>query len=139
MSIYSKLYWLTRLDGIQGLFIAFAVIAFIAVVAIIIWRLINADFDEFHTEKEIEKRSNNRKTLGNKIKWILPLGFVFFILSFLIPTKNEMIFIVAGGKTIDWVQNDTSIYKIPSQTTAIISDFLDKQIKKMNEKPEKSK
>jgi hypothetical protein len=136
MSIYSKLYWLTRLDGIQGLFIAFAVIAFVAAIAIAVYAICSADFDEFH-EKEIEKRKASRKSLLKKINWIIPLGFTFTIISILIPNKNEMIFIVAGGKTIDWVQKDTSICKIPSQTTAIISDFLDKQIKKMNEKPDK--
>jgi hypothetical protein len=134
MNIYSKLYWLTRLDGIQGLFVAIAIIIFVGCVAIFIWKFASEDFDEFCEEEEIEIRKKQRKSMFGKIKWMMPLGFVFLLLSILTPTKNEAIFIVAGGKTIDWIQNDTSICKIPSQTTAIISDFLDNQIKKMGEK-----
>jgi len=47
------------------------------------------------------------------------------------PSKNDMILIYAGGKTMDYVQKDTSLQKIPYQTTAIISDYLDKTIKEM--------
>jgi hypothetical protein len=138
MNIYWKLYLLTRLDGIIGLCVTLTIIAFLAAVVIIILNFIHADFDEFYYDETLAKRKNLRTVITKKLKWIIPIGFICLIFSIMIPSKNETIFIVAGGKTIDWVQNDTSICKIPSQTTAIVSEFLDKQIKELKT-PKKDK
>lgn len=54
-----------------------------------------------------------------------------------IPSKDEVVFIVAGGKTIDFIKNDSSINKIPSQTTKYISEILQKEINKLDNKEEK--
>lgn len=50
------------------------------------------------------------------------------VLIFL-PTRNEVIAIYAGGKTLDFAQQDSSLAKIPAQTTEVISNYLDKMIK----------
>lgn len=131
MSPYSKLYWLTRLDSIHALFTTFAIVLAVAGIAIIIYAVISSDFDQFYDEDELTKRRNERRKITSKF-WIVFVGSALFgILASLTPTKNEAIFIVAGGKTIDWVQQDSSINKIPSQTTLIISDFLEKKIKEI--------
>ena len=51
-----------------------------------------------------------------------------------IPSKNDVIFIIAGGKTIDFIKSDTSINKIPAQTTKLITDYLQEQINKNENK-----
>ena len=61
------------------------------------------------------------------------LGLVF------IPTQNEAIVIFAGGKTIDFIEADSSIQKIPHQTTEIISKFMENEILKMNDELENKK
>ena len=60
--------------------------------------------------------------------------FLFVLISVLTPTKEEAVFIVAGGKVIDFVQKDSSINKIPGQTTSILSTWLDEQLKKEKDK-----
>lgn len=131
MSTYSKLYWLTRLDSIHTLFLTFAIVLAVVGIALTIYAAMSADFDELHFGDELTKRRDGRKKITSKL-WMAFVGSALFgILTALIPTKNEAIFIVAGGKTIDWVQQDSSINKIPSQTTLIISDFLEKQIKEI--------
>lgn len=49
-----------------------------------------------------------------------------------LPTQKEAIMIIAGGKTMDFIQKDTSVRKIPHQTTEFISEYLDKQIKELS-------
>lgn len=128
MSNYSKLYWLTRLDGINGFFIALDIISGVLILAIIIGCFISSDFDEYKKESEIKIRKELRQKIRKKIPLLSVLLSLGIIISIFTPTKNEAIFIMAGGKTMDYVQSDTSLSKMPYQATKIISDYLQKQI-----------
>ena len=63
-----------------------------------------------------------------------PLLFISIVLATFLPSKDDMILIYAGGKAMDFVQADSSINKIPAQTTKFIKDYLDKQVKELNKK-----
>lgn len=121
MSIYSKLYWLTRLDNLHGLLIALTIIGIIATVICLIVYAVESEFwedDDF---------LNYKKNWGwMRRMWIVSL--ITGIMLCFLPTKNEVIFIIAGGKTIEFATNDSSINKIPGQATKILSDFIQKQI-----------
>ena len=67
------------------------------------------------------------------IKLLSPLIIIAACIRLFLPTKNEMIMIYAGGKAMDFVQQDSSINKIPAQSTKIISDYLDKTIEDLKE------
>ena len=117
MNNYQKLYWLTRLDYLQGTclwFLFISTVAFCVIMAIY--------SDAYDTEK---KEAKKYKTIALSIFIISLVGTIF------IPSKNEVIFIFAGGKTMDFIQSDTSINKIPAQTTKLITDYLDNQIKEI--------
>lgn len=64
--------------------------------------------------------------------WILIISSLFMCF---IPTKNEALLIVAGGKTMDYIQSDTSLSKIPYQTTQALSTVLENEIKKLKSNP----
>ncbi len=119
MSIYSQLYWLTRLDSIFGLFVtASLLIAVILAVKFMLWTCGDDDDCMFET-----------KSTG----WILfSIMCLTIIIACLIPTKKEVIFIVAGGKTIEYIEKDTSISKIPGQSTALLSKYLENELKQMS-------
>lgn len=114
MSIYEKLYWLTRLDYLQGIFLGTSIILGIVVGGAFLFSLMNGEW--------LIK------------KWHIITGpIVLFIVVFitcLIPSKQEAIFIVAAGKTIEFVQTDTSVAKIPGQATKLVSAYLEKEINK---------
>lgn len=120
METTTQLYWLTRLDSISMIFSIIAILGFFILIGIIMFS-ISDDID--YEDKSVIKR--------------MRIFFITFIISLLgvilIPTKDEVVFIIAGGKTIDFIKNDTSINKIPSQTTKLITDYLEEQINK-NEK-----
>lgn len=114
MSNISKLYWLTRLDYFQGFLITFVFLSLIFTLVVLINAWMDSEWD------------------NNWVKWAkrLPViaGIVALMICF-VPTKNEMIFILVGGKTMDFIQADSSLNKIPGQTTAIITNYLDKALK----------
>ena len=131
MSNYAKLYWLTRLDYLQGIFLALAVIfGLVLIIYLVAYAFILAEYE------------GDAAALAKKWKWARNLGIIFLcigtVFASLIPTRSELVFIIAGGKTIDFVQKDSSINKIPNQATKIVSDMLENEIKKLKDE-EKSK
>lgn len=128
MSNYSKLYWLTRLDNIQSLFIAFVIIS---IILIIVYNAGYGIIDEYQEEKTKKKKDMFVKKYSWLCKAFIPLLLASMIVLTFLPSKKDMIIIYAGGKTMDYIQSDTSLSKIPYQTTSIISEYLDKQLKEL--------
>lgn len=131
MNNYTKLYWLTRLDSIQDLCL---VIGVLSVISMLIY-YISIGMDCF----DKEDRDDHYKSFGKILKIGYPLLIISALICTFLPNKNEAILIIAGGKTMDFVQQDSSLSKIPAQTTQIISDYLDKQIKETKESKENKK
>lgn len=126
MTNYTKLYWLTRLDSINTMVTLFC---FISVVAFVVWHAVpffKSDFD--WGEDEIDKYKKENSWIKKLAVWV---GLISFIILTFIPSQKDVMFIIAGGKTIDFIQSDTSLSKIPSQTTAIVTKFLDEQLKEI--------
>ena len=121
MNNYSSLYWLTRLDNFNTLLI---ITAILSAIVIFIYCLCYAMAYDGKSKQAIGTYKKHK----NRAFWI---GTIACILVAFIPTKNEIVFIIAGGKTMSYIQSDTSLNKIPYQTTKIISDYLAKQIKEV--------
>ena len=121
MSNYTQLYWLTRLDSINSFF---GVSVFISICIILLYIIIKGvEYGDNEGHVDFTKR------YGWILKSSVIIGIMGIVGAIFVPTKNDMLLIYAGGKTMDYVQSDTSIAKIPYQTTKIISDYLDKTIK----------
>lgn len=118
LDIYSQLYWLTRLDGIIDTAI---VITFLGLLAIIITFVCESDYLSEEGDKLVKKI---RKL--SVIAACICVPIIIFV-----PTKNDMVFIIATGKTINFAQTDSSIQKIPAQTTKLVTDILQAQIEKL--------
>lgn len=124
METTTQLYWLTRLDSIQCIFGVLSILG-TTILIFILMAFLSGDID--YEEKSTKKNFR----IFYVIYSISLIGAIF------IPSKDEVIFIVAGGKTIDFIKNDSSINKIPSQTTKYISEILQKEINKLDNKEEK--
>lgn len=123
MDNYTKMYWLTRLDPIHHLLVFLSAIVFVCICIYGIAYLCKKDIKGLDAVIIWHK----------KYKYILSRMSVIFILLIIIltllPSKKDIVIIVLGAKTLDFTQNDSSINKIPSQATQVISDFLDDEIK----------
>ena len=122
MSNIALIYWLTRLSSISGLFLAATIVTgLIMGIGIIGYSV--AILDSYHDNEEKENRVK-RKYFINRV-WI---PILLSILTALIPDTKEAMLIVAGGKTLDYVQADTSLQKIPYKATELIIKKMDEYI-----------
>jgi hypothetical protein len=131
LSIYSGLYWLTRLDHIRDMCTGVLITSIIITAALLLWHEIVVKEDSGITK---EAKIDKLKRTKIRIKYIISIAIFSVLILVFIPSKNEAIFIVAGGKTIDYIQKDTSLCKLPYQTTKFISEYLDKKIKEIEGK-----
>lgn len=139
MNNYEKIYWLTRLDGLNSLFVVMSILSIALILLISISSLASKDFDQYYDGHRLKERINTRLKFTSKIKYLTLTLIVGVLGVIFLPTQKEAILIFAGGKTMDFVQKDTSIRKIPEQTTLLISTFFQKQIEEMNKPEEKKK
>lgn len=125
MDNYSKIYWLTRLDNIQ---VFFTILLVLGITIFTICHIVM--YVDCYDNESVEDYNRSYKKYKITSIWVSIVSA--FVLVFL-PTKNDMILIYAGGKTMNYVQSDTSLAKIPYQTTSIISEYLDKSIKELRD------
>lgn len=58
--------------------------------------------------------------------------FIFsIILATIIPTTKEAMIIVAGGATIEYVQKDENLQKIPLKATEVVAQYLDSKLEEL--------
>jgi hypothetical protein len=134
MTNYSKLYWLTRLDYFTTYFqvAAFLLIAISAIMLLVAFVIRDK---EFCNEKECLEIDTFRKKTKGSVRWLVAIGVVLITIRVFIPSRNEIIFIMAGGKTMDYIQSDSSLQKIPYQATKLVSDYMEKSINEIKTKP----
>jgi hypothetical protein len=121
------IYLATRLSGVQGISVAIAVASGISLLVFILYRFIIIDGDLVYeykveiTTKRIELNNKRQKTAKR---------FLFISLFFAVftPDTKEAIMIYAGGKTLDYVQKDTSLQKIPYKATELIIKKMDQYL-----------
>ena len=121
MSNMVLIYWLTRLSSIQGLFATAAIITSTFIAAGLLAYTVQLVDCYENEQKEIKQK---RKWFVNRI-WIVCLLWVVTILT---PDTKEAMLIIAGGKTMDYVQQDTSLQKIPYKATELILKKMDQYI-----------
>jgi len=130
MSNTVLIYWLTRLSSIQGLFAAAAIIVTaIICVGLLAYTIMMVD----GYEREVKELKQKRKWFVNRI-WIVCLLWIVAILT---PDTKEAMLIIAGGKTMDYVQQDTSLKKIPYKATELILKKMDEYIDEVAEPDQK--
>jgi hypothetical protein len=125
---YSKqIYWLTRLDGIHRLFDTIMILSILGLVIYMVIKLI--DYIEL-----------NERT---KRPWLVAICIFFLSISAIgktfLPTTKEAIFIVAGGKTLDYITTDTSVNKIPDKLANITTTWLDQKLDELKKSDYKNK
>ena len=122
------IYLLTRLSSIQGLFVGIAIFTGLCTLGYFIFTMVQ--YEVYYGEKpDLKKIYAGQK--GMKRWGFTSIAFIVF--AVMTPTTKEAILIVAGGKTMDYVQSDTSLQKIPYKATELIlkkmEDYIDEDTK----------
>ena len=121
------IYLATRLSGIQAISVAIAIASGVMLVGLMLYRLIELD-DNLVYEYKVEQITK-RIEINNK-KQKIARRFLFISLFFAVftPDTKEAVMIYAGGKTLDYVQKDTSLQKIPYKATELILKKMDQYL-----------
>jgi len=122
MSNIALIYWLTRLSSISGLFLTLGIISTIIIVVGVTGYSMAIVMP--HSEDDVVNNTQKRKKFINKT-WVPILLFILYTLT---PNTKEAMLIIAGGKTLDYVQQDTSLQKIPYKTSELILKKMDEYI-----------
>ena len=123
MSYTIGLYFLNRLDAFRTVLTILLVIGILGIITYYVARAFSPvtkkDVDDFNIMYRWRRRT------------LITLIFVGIGGLTFIPTTKQMIFIIAGGKTLDYVSKDKSLRKIPGQVTEITTEWLDKKLKEI--------
>jgi hypothetical protein len=124
MSTYASLYWLTRLSDLVILFGWLLAISIILIVVPLIVRCISI-VENCYGE-------STKRITGRLMKLGTVLAPIFILIVTFLPTKQDVIFIIAGGKTIEFVKHDKAIQDIPGHTTQLIDAYLTKELSRID-------
>jgi hypothetical protein len=119
----NEIYWITRLDTIQGFCIAILVIG-VACIFISIMRT-------------IARVDSTEPSITSKFKWLgITLTIIFTPLTMFVPTSKDAMLIFGIGPTIDYIQNNETAKQLPDKCI----DALDNWVESLNpEKHEKDR
>lgn len=124
MNEYLLLYLITRLDSLGapcavGIFSAFILCA--ASGAASISFLKDNDDEPF-------------KILAKKVLIRSSLVLASLLaLTVIIPSKDEVMLIIAGGKTIEYIKQDKNLQSLPFKTSELVAQVLDRELEKLKE------
>ena len=121
------IYLATRLSGIQTISACITVASGISLLILIIYRLVELDDNLIH-EYRVEQTTKRIELNNKKQKIVKRFLFISLFFAVFTPDTKEAIMIYAGGKTLDYVQKDTSLQKIPYKATELIIKKMDQYL-----------
>ena len=108
----NEIYWITRLDIIQGFCIAILVVG----IACILISCLRTFLAQETTELSITK----------KFKWVgIILTIMFLPLVMLIPSSRDAMLIFGIGPTIDYIQNNETAKQLPDKCINALDNWVE--------------
>lgn len=126
----NEIYWITRLDCINGWLIAIAIVSgVLATILLILYFTFKSDYITY--KEDVDKRQMDF------CKSVLkPSAIVFFtslIISILTPTKKDAMLIWGIGSTIDYIKENETIKQLPDKCV----NALDAWVESLSDKEER--
>lgn len=118
-----ELYWIERLDSIQGVFIFLSFLSVIWLSSVFIIPVMEGYDTEDCKEKGIHK---SRKISGTL------LAISVLVLTF-VPSTKEMYRIIGIGGTIDYIRKNETAKQLPDKCIKALDLFVNKVIEDDNE------
>lgn len=108
----NEIYWITRLDTIQGFYIAILVIG-VACIFISCLRTLVA-------------QQTTEASITSKFKWVgVALTVIFLPLVMLIPSSRDAMLIFGIGPTIDYIQNNETAKQLPDKCINALDNWVE--------------
>lgn len=122
----NEIYWITRLDMVNGWLLAFAVISGIVMaISIIVVSINNGIIATSNWDNDIREA----KGLNITFKPILKNSAITFCIALplcvLTPTKNEALLIYGVGTTVDYLQSNEIVNQLPDKCVKALDTWVD--------------
>lgn len=114
----SEIYWITRLDYIQGLAIAGLVVGLFLLLA---WIVVRAVDDR-----------NEREMRRVLFRWMITVVATSSVALTFIPSTKEMLLIWAAGGSLEYITNNETIKQLPDKCVQAIDALLNEYIGESN-------
>jgi len=108
----TEIYWITRLDYIQGFLIAFLILAGIAIVVATICSCDGTFAEETPTARRV-------------LKWAIPSFAVALSVLFFVPSSKEVMLIYGVGGTIDYIKSNDKAKQLPDKCIDALTRYVD--------------
>jgi hypothetical protein len=109
----AEIYWITRLDCVQGFFIAFLILTGFVIVMATITFLRDDAYDE---ETPKAKRV---------LKWAVPSFAIALLVLCFIPSTKEGILMYGLGSTIDYIKSNDKAKQLPDKCIDALTRYVD--------------
>ena len=118
----SEIYWITRLDVLNGWLIAFSVICGIVIVlSAVAYFDFRGDYEQYHHDSD-----ESWMMFFSKIfKVSTPIFVLLAILTIFTPTTKEAMLIYGVGTTIDYVKQNNTLQQIPDKCINALDAWVD--------------
>ena len=134
MNEYFLIYIICRLDAFAiTLKVWLLLIGFIIIGAVCFWIGFSGPYATDEASANVRKIA---ATVFKRAAFAFVVGMT--VLPFVPSTQNALT-ILAGGKTLEFANKDKSLQKIPGQTTAIVASFLQNELNKLRKNTESAK
>lgn len=120
----SELYWLTRLDYIQAAITTAIVISAISMIVFIIVSLISRDLAT-HQNSYTEYNKEWVRRAVRYVKTSATVLIVSIIVLIFTPSTKEALVIYGVGGTIDYIQENETIQKLPDKVVNALDAWVD--------------
>lgn len=122
MNWYKIFYWFSIVENISNFALAIAII--FSIIAVVSW-LVKVFCDEDY-DKNILKKAMPI------FKWSLPFAIAGWLIFTFIPTKKQILMIIAGGSVGNFIQGDSSVQKLPADVTRYLHLSMKKEIESLS-------
>lgn len=121
----NEIYWITRFDGINTIFITFLVISTIASALFIIVYIVNY-CNEQECSGVYKEEYKSYQKLGTKfLKITIPIFIVSCLGVIFVPTTKQALLIYGVGGTIDYVKTNPTAKQLPDKCIKALDGWVD--------------
>jgi hypothetical protein len=125
----NTIYWITRLDSLHDVSFTFFVVSLIICgLAGGMFYITNGHmiYDEAHGyQNSAQEFKGYRKTCLNTLSYSLSSAFIWFILTFFVPTTKEALMIYGVGGSIDYLKSNPTAKQLPDKCIKALDKWVD--------------
>ena len=125
----SEIYWITRLDGVNNLFLAIMIVGIIiSALGGISYYIFNGQYIydlSYGNERSSKEYKGYADTCKRIITYSIPITIIGCLVSVFVPTTKEALAIYGIGGTIDYIKQNPTAKKLPDKCIQALDEWVD--------------